>query len=301
MRAVWSFWSEPAAIERERTWLTPAHHLMSWALSLETARRHYPDTMLVTDDAGARLLVDGLGLEYARVSTELNALAGVDPRWWSLGKLYAQRMQDVPFVHVDADVYLWNAIPEEVASAPVFAQNPEYLRDHGEIYRPETLEEVLRPVGGWLPPEWEWFRRWEGEPRGACCGIVGGTDVAFLRWYAQQGIRLVRDPANQKGWRWLQDPRFESVLFEQYLLSACIEYHRRHPEAGFPGIEDRYLFPSTIEAHTPGVADALGYTHLIAGAKRERGLMDRLDARMRRDHPALHARCLALAARLSSN
>ena len=51
------------------------------------ARRHYPTTCLVTDDEGARLLIDGLRLPFARVSTALNALRDEDPEWWALGKI----------------------------------------------------------------------------------------------------------------------------------------------------------------------------------------------------------------------
>jgi len=58
-------------------------------LALESARRHYSETYLYTDDAVAQLLIDRLGLEFAHVSTDLNALADADPGWWALGKLYA--------------------------------------------------------------------------------------------------------------------------------------------------------------------------------------------------------------------
>ena|ERR1035437_10813147 len=93
MRSVWSFWTK---LWRERTgtsWPSEQHHLLAWILSFETARKHYPKTSLVTDDAGARMLVDGLGLGFDDVSTELNALADHDPAIWMLGKLRAYRVR----------------------------------------------------------------------------------------------------------------------------------------------------------------------------------------------------------------
>jgi hypothetical protein len=103
MRAVWSFWSKPFKTHHKQVWLTEQHHLFAWILSLETARRHYPDTALFTDDEGAYLLVDQLGLDFAHVSTELNALSKSDPQWWVLGKLWTYRSQIEPFVHIDND------------------------------------------------------------------------------------------------------------------------------------------------------------------------------------------------------
>src|SRR4051812_45760022 len=107
MRAVWSFWSKPWRARTGGTWRTERHHLLGWILSFEAARKHYPDTELITDDEGAQLLIDRLGLAFSRVSTSLNRLAAHDPRRWILGKLYAYREQSEPFVHLDTDVFLW--------------------------------------------------------------------------------------------------------------------------------------------------------------------------------------------------
>src|SRR5262245_28715199 len=103
MRAVWSFWSRPFQAHKGRIWCKPLHHLLAWGLSLETARRYYPETVLITDRPGKALLVDRLGLPFVQVSTELDRLEHEDPGWWSLGKLVAYGMQDRPFVHIDSD------------------------------------------------------------------------------------------------------------------------------------------------------------------------------------------------------
>ena len=79
MRAVWSFWSKPFRAGRGSRWRTDYHARLAWGLSVERARRHYSDTALVTDDAGAELLVDRLKLPFGRVSLELNALRDADP------------------------------------------------------------------------------------------------------------------------------------------------------------------------------------------------------------------------------
>ncbi|HEX2189230.1 MAG TPA: DUF6734 family protein [Longimicrobiaceae bacterium] len=227
MRSVWSFWSRPHEHARKRVWLTERHHLLSWVLSVETARRHYPDTALVTDAAGARMLVDGLEIPFARVSTELDALDGSDPEFWALGKLYAYAAQDRPFVHVDADVFLWSALPERLAAAPVFTQNPEPFEPGHPFYRPERVEEWLRAEGGWVPEEWSWYLR-SGRPlRGDCCGILGGRDVELIGRYASEAVRTAEDPANRAAWSRVPNRQVDSLCLEQFYLSACVERRGR--------------------------------------------------------------------------
>ena len=86
MQAVWSFWTRPFAGRCGIPWPSEKHHLLSWILSVETARKHYPQTALVTDEEGADLLVDQLGLEFTHVSTELTALSGADPAMVGAGQ-----------------------------------------------------------------------------------------------------------------------------------------------------------------------------------------------------------------------
>lgn len=293
MRAVWSFWDSPLAAHYRTMWASEKMHLLSWIVSFETVRRWYPATSLVTDDAGARLLVDGLGLEFDTVSTGLNALRGRDPEWWALGKLYAYRAQTEPFVHVDSDVYLWKPLPEELTRAPLFSQNPEPITLEASYYDPDVLDRALDATGGgWLPEEWTWYRI-SGVPlRGECCGIFGGSRVDFVRHYAGQAIRMVEDPANQAGWSRLYRKDRYAVLYEQYLLAACVEYHRARPDSPFREVEVAHLFGSMDEAQVDENAERVGYTHLIAGAKQSRELAERLERRVMRDYPERYERCL---------
>src|SRR6266567_9051444 len=78
LRSVWSLWTKPVMAGLSN-WTSELHHLFGWVLSVETARQHYPQTALYTDDAGARLLVDQVGLQFDYVSTALNALDAHDP------------------------------------------------------------------------------------------------------------------------------------------------------------------------------------------------------------------------------
>jgi hypothetical protein len=120
IRAIWSFWSAPFEAYQQPVWVSPRHHLFSWVLTFELARRHYSETVLVTDDRGKALLADALRLPFSAVDTSLNALAGRDPCWWALGKLYAYATQSRPFVHIDSDVYFGVLCRMRLSQHPYF-------------------------------------------------------------------------------------------------------------------------------------------------------------------------------------
>jgi hypothetical protein len=196
-------------------------------------------------------------------------------------------------VHIDNDVFLWKALPHELEAAPVFAQNAEYFVPGQSFYQPEALEFALSGTAErWLPPEWRWYRQSSTQSRGECCGVFGGNRIDFIRYYAARAIRLIEDPGNQSALEALPDKIVHMVLVEQYLLAACIEYCRAHTSSPFHDIAIRYLFCSVDEAFDSQTAARLGYTHLIADAKRDPALAQRLEARLARGHPAHYHRCL---------
>jgi hypothetical protein len=288
VRAVWSFWSKPYLAQRSSTWATPAQHWLSWILSLETARRHLPDTALYTDSAGANLLVDRLGLEFREVSTALDDLADQDPGWWALGKLRAYELQTAPFAHIDSDVFLWKALPDRMLRADVFAQNPEYVEHY---YHPQCLEDSLAAgKGTWLPIEWRWFREQGPGQYAPCCGIVGGRNVAFLRDYARKAIKMVEHRSNRRALGRFEDKPGHMILIEQYFLSACLGYRRESAE---------YLFESWDQATNPFHAAQLGFTHLIGSAKKDEWIARRVEARVKKEYPGLFARVPRVLAALT--
>ncbi len=298
MKAVWSFWSKPFEAHRRFGWPSERHHLFAWVLSVETARRHYPDTWLITDDAGTRMLVDRLGLPFTRVSTELNALAHHDPDWWNFGKMYAYRMQTEPFVHIDSDVFLWKRLPARLERADVFAQNPNPLSASTPYYQPERLEHAISQTpGGWLPDEWRWYRRAIKNRRAESCGLVGGNRVDFINRYAEASLRLINDPHNQQALQSLPDKLMHALLLEEYLLAACVEYYNASAVLPSRSIRIAYLFNSMTDPWNPDLIAQAGYTHLMAGMKRNPLFADRLENRVRRDYPEHYKRCRKLVAR----
>ena len=300
MRAVWSFWSEPYRSHYAGVWGTPLNHWLAWVVSVLSASKHYPDTLLVTDTSGAKILVDQLGLPFAAVSTELDRLRGRDSGWWVLGKLIAYQLQTTPFVHIDSDAFLWKRLPAALEMASVMVQHQERYGAGQDIYRPQDVERSFAETGGVLPVEWEWARSQGPGLTAENCGILGGHDLAFLRHYAETALALVERPENNAGW--MQHPhkwRFTYIV-EQFLLSACLGYHRFHPTSPHKGVRAHYLFRSWDEARNPNLAAKVGFTHLMGESKRAPVVMQRLADRVRRDWPDYFRRCERCSDRLPS-
>jgi hypothetical protein len=239
------------------------------------------------------MLIDGIGLEFESVSTELDGLEFYDPTWWALGKLWTYRLQTEPFVHIDSDVFLWKRLPERLEKAPVVAQNPEHFTGGVSFYKPELIEYYLkRATDGWLPEEWQWYRLRGGIQNGSCCGIMGGNHIDFINHYASTAITLITHPTNERGWYLVGDKSDHNILAEQYLLTACVEFHCSHSDSPFSDLRIEYLFGSVNEAHDRNRALRAGYTHMLSSAKRHELLCQRLEKRVETDFPDCYDRCI---------
>lgn len=299
MRAVWSFWSAPYRGHYHRFWHSERHHLLSWVLSVGEASRHYPDTWLFTDSAGARVLVDSLELPFRHVDLRFDRLdlTSHDNEWWVLGKLTAYAAQTAPFLHLDNDVFLWSPLPAAMMAAPVFAQNPEtfYFEDQS-LYRLEAFLKGIERFSGWLPEEWLWYVK-HGGNRALCCGIFGGHKLDFIRHYADHATEIIRHPRNQAVWPTLGVR--DNILVEQYFLAACLQYHQQGRASPYAGIDAAYLFGSSTDAFDPECATKAGYTHLIGDAKKNHHIAERLERRVQSDYPKYYERCLAYLERIT--
>ena len=287
MRAVWSFWSRPYQFRLGRNWFSEFHHLLAWGVSLQSARRHYPETVLITDTPGKKMLVDELGLPFTDVSTELDVLRDADPAWWALGKLVAYTLQDRPFVHIDTDVFLWQPLAAQLCQAPVFVQCPEYYPRHER--RSAPIEDSFEAAQLPLPAEWQWAAsRDDAYIREENCGILGGSRPDFIRHYAQTALDLILRPEYAAVWRHVDKC---NMVMEQFFLAACADYHRFHPTSPYRGVHIRYVFPSWGEAANPASSARAGFTHLLGEAKSSALVAGRLEERVRRENPDFLRRC----------
>ncbi len=296
MRAVWSFWSKPFHFEGGHSWQSPLHHLLAWGLSFRLARKQFPETMLVTDTPGKALLVDTLGLPFTHVSTELDDFRHCRHSWWSLSKIVAYRAQTVPFIHLDTDVFLWKPLPAALLSASVFAQCPEDHPPMDTTWTPLQVESAFAQHDLPIPIEWEWVRsRSPHSFRETSCGILGGNRVDFLQYFASLSLELMTGAQYAPAWASLPNLGGYMMILEQFLLDACFQFHRSHPQSPFRGMSMRYLFPSFDEAFNHEAAARAGFTHLLCDAKRDPAICRRLEQRTEQEDSSFYRHCQQLS------
>src|SRR5258708_5051285 len=126
------------------------YFLLSATLSFFSFKKNVPNAKfkLVTDDIGASMLIDELGLPYDEVDLKLNDVKA-ESDIWSVGKLHAFQ-QNEPFLHVDFDAYLFKPISKEILNGKIVVCNSEEnyriynnilsefkigMRIHDSIYR----------------------------------------------------------------------------------------------------------------------------------------------------------------------
>jgi hypothetical protein len=290
MRSVWSFWSKPFHSHESARWSSSFHHLLAWEISVRAAGRHYPDTVLITDKPGKRLLVDRLGLEFATVSTELESLNAADSGLWALGKLLAYSLQDCPFLHLDTDVFLWKPLPPALADSPVITQCFEGFHNQNSAYHPEEIEWAFAQERLRLPVEWEWMRKERGLIPSQNCGILGGGHIEFLRYYSRTALDLALRSEYAAAWSRIHDKRNHNLVIEQFFLAACAEFHGSNPTSPYAGVRIDSLFPSWDSCFDPKRTARIGFTHLMT-AKSHPAVASRLEDRVRRENPAYFRRC----------
>lgn len=286
MITVWSFWSKPFKLALGQKWKDQKHMFLSWILSFEEAKRHYPYSRLYTDDYGIKCLVEGLRLDFSEVRLTLNDLEHEDPTYWSAGKFLSYLDLSTPFVHLDYDVFLFKVLPDEIVNAPVFAQSEEpFLSWGGQGYRPQVIEALIDgSEAGWLPKEWRWYRKQlSSVQKGVCCGIFGGNDLEFIHCYARSALKLLRWPGNRNALITLPGRKWLIMHVEQYLLSAYVSYYQFYDSTRFPGLEVRYLLDYR---ELPNDAANKGFVHLIGQSKNNELICEKLERRVRENYPA---------------
>ncbi|RFZ85163.1 hypothetical protein DYU05_06065 [Mucilaginibacter terrenus] len=196
MNIIQSYWSAPSknsgntVFDRHSGgWLGEREHAISWSLSCLKLKQFYPYLQLFTDDNGSEWLIDKLNLPYAEVFNCLNHIPQLNPALWALAKLFVYNLQEKPFVHVDGDVYIWEAFKASYLKSELLAQNEEYDLDespYGDIYISSAYKFLTSKTE--LPKEVKFYIaqcKESGRFYGYNTGVVGGYNLEFFREYTQ--------------------------------------------------------------------------------------------------------------------
>ena len=201
-------------------WLSPQHHLMSWALSCLSLKEHYQDLTLYSDSQAAHILIDKIGLPYSEVVVAYDNFKCL-PIHWALAKVKTYSMQERPFLHVDGDIYLARPLPKRIEKSRLAAQNREY----GTSYYKRMMDRLLACPGIRIPDYLEQGLR-EESVSSYNMGFFGGKDLNFIRHYCEEVFKFFEENR-------MNDPTCSNsaiscnVIFEQVFFAVMADKENR--------------------------------------------------------------------------
>lgn len=185
MKVIQSFWTgQQESTKNTFGWNAPEYHWLGWILSANQLSKYY-DVELYTDKLGYHYLIECLNLPYSKVHVILDELNHYKSNLWALPKIKAYSLQKEPFLHVDGDVFIWEAFPDQLLKQKLITQNLEVTTNYYQ-----SIWEIIAPNLSYLPEEMMPYV--SGREKYACnMGIVGGTDIEFFQKYTQKSFEFV--------------------------------------------------------------------------------------------------------------
>ncbi len=228
---------------------------------------------MITDLKG-KALVEKYGLEFDDINTDLEeVMDGVYQNHWSLGKIYACKIQEKPFIHIDNDAILFKPLPETFLKADAGFQNIE-TEEQEQWYR-LLLEHAEKNYAN--KPAWFDGTRFNAYN----CGIILFNKLDIINEWWESALDYIK---------YLDDSKFDynhhlsCLIYEQFGIYSMCQYYKYEV--------DLLSFYGTPEQRNLGylpkdLAEKLGYTHLIAGCKRRPDIEKKVKQRLAKEQIAL--------------
>lgn len=250
-------------------WASAEYHWLSWALSVLQLRKFYDDVELFTTRAGKEF-VEELQLPYSNIKL-IDDTLDIPPSAWALAKINTYKQQIKPFLHVDGDVFLFNAIPKMLCNASLICQSKEIDFFH--------YEETLRQVQSEFEYVPDWCKDHPAKPLVTYnAGIFGGNDLALIKEFCDLAFRFVGD--NKKSFLSIENSTAFCMLFEQYLFSDRVRRSQKNV--------DTFFEEPVHDTSYPGLGDFWNnrsYVHLMGMSKKNRFILKQMMNKTRQELP----------------
>lgn len=242
--------------------------LYCFALSFHFAKKHFKNTELVTDQLGASLL-DFMG--YKNVTTDLEEISHIDPRFWTAGKVKALRSQTGDCLHIDGDVFFVDpSIVKTVKSNwDVLVQMREVGNHFNSTY-PPIFEDLQRDH-----PHIDWLAFYNFAYN---TGIIGFKDNKFREEYCYAYFDLLYE-LELGGVEFPKD-RDPNIAVEQSLLTYMSHHQNKY-------VKELISLDDMAKWDLFGAAERIGYVHLWGNSKYQDYWQDKVKARLKAENPAL--------------
>jgi len=243
-KVVYSQWSKPAKDE-----CVGFNSKKSFAdcaeLSVLNSKKWFDKVELVTDEKGYKFLIEDLKLPFTDVKVELDCLNHISKRNWSIGKIYACKIQDEPFMHQDFDVIWFKKPPSRILKAQAAFQNIENDGTFHSFYKPLMNDAKGKNFNLNKYCNLDLLRAYN-------CGIICFNDLSVINKWYDLAIDYIDKCKNNLS--------LVPIFFEQFLIYNLLEYYNYKVETiGQNWVEEK----SAVK---------YGYTHLISQSKRKKDI-----------------------------
>lgn len=261
-KIVQSYWSKAYKNSLNNGWAFRETHYMSWALSCLQLKQFYDEVELVTDSEGADFLVNKLHLPYTSCKTTLDKLTDKNTAIWALGKIAAYEEQQVPFIHVDGDIYIWRPFPKRMENAAILAQNIEKNYPFNINLLSEMNEKEFS-----FP-----FQLSSGDMCETNMGIVGGHDLDFFKDYCSLVYSFL-DTNRDKLESLTSGVSSINTIMEQYLMYEYAKRCGKEIEYLISSLPNTEMYKLTLFSLLPR---EVSFIHNIGSNKKREITSDRL-------------------------
>ncbi len=263
-------------------WLSPVFHILAWAYSSLCLRSLGYFPTLHTDNFGAKLLIDKLYLPYKKIIVSHNHCYLPKKNLWALSKIHTYSLQTEPFIHIDGDVFLFQAFNEKILSAPLVVQNIEVATDYYTSAQTQYMDKFT------YFPDCVHKDFWSGKPIKAInAGLLGGNNLEFIHEYAYEAKKYVK--RNESVLHKVDSDRF-NVFFEQHLFYAMAKQQgvkvetylkQQFPDNQYTGLANFHEVPAKRK-----------YLHMLGHFKRDEFSCLQMAAMLRQQYPDTYEKVL---------
>jgi hypothetical protein len=263
-RAIFSYLNSEESFRNKGGFVRFGDLLFSTSLAVWCARQHFDEVIMVSTDWGIDLFKETC-LPVTGYSNNLNQIKDISKYFWAYGKLIAYADQDVPFIHVDNDVFMWDKLPDRMLNAPLCFQSQEPFKLPGyryyDLLKKSWKDAPIRPQKIVLN---------EVNDYAYNCGVCGGNKLEFFKEWKECSAEYIFAKENQEVFfKKHADILIHQNLFhEQYFAASLIKMHRLR---------------NKVEVITPNVDNIpqkLKYTHLWGTTKRNSKYMVQVRQRL---------------------
>jgi len=236
---------------------------LSWITSVKSAKLHFKNVVLVTDTWAWDNIFSKLDLPFDEVKLTLDSI-DENTNMWAISKAHAILEMNEPFLHIDSDVYIWEALDKKYLMSNLLVQSNESSESDIQSDFYYSLYEIHNLYFKGINTYLDNSNLIERDIYAYNCGVVGGTDVEFLRKWAGQMIETanVIDTIIPSIDELEFNPSDVMVWVEQTLLMLMSEHHMVDvSELVEIGVEQSY------------------YTHFCGNVKRDVNLMKALNVK----------------------